>query len=595
MKVLVALSAVLALGAAQYSPVGYPYYGYSPVSYYAAGAYNHYAPTVYSAAPAATVSSQYHAQDELGQFNYGYAGGPSAKNEFRRFDGATVGSYSYIDANGKVQTVSYTADDVNGFQVKATNLPVAPEANLQAPEFNLEAPVFDGVAPEPVQDTAEVAAAKAEFRKKAAEEEAAVAPAERRRRSAVLLPALAKATFKTATLDKVEADTPADTTLLKVTEKEHETYVPSVVSYAAPAVHYTAPVVSYAVPEVKKVEVKHVASPITYAASPLPLAYGLHPYGYGAPLIYNVEAKEETAAVEEAAEEEPAVVAAERRRRSAVLLPALAKATFKTATLDKVEADTPADTSLLKVTEKEHETYVPSVVPYAAPAVHYTAPVVSYAVPAVKKVEVKAAPITYAANAFAYAAPAITYTTPVVKKVEVKHVASPITYAASPLPLTYGLHPYGYGAPLIYNVEAKEESAAVEEAAEEEPAVVAAERRRRSAVLLPALAKATFKTTTLDKVEADTPADTTLLEVTEKEHETYVPSVVSYAAPAVHYTAPVVRYAVPEVKKVEVKTAPITYAASPLPLTYGLHPYSFGTPLIYNVEAKAAEVEEKAE
>ncbi|XP_037074020.1 uncharacterized protein LOC119095265 [Pollicipes pollicipes] len=467
MKVLVALSAVLALGAAQYSPVGYPYYGYSPVSYYAGGAYNHYAPTVYSAAPAATVSSQYHAQDELGQFNYGYAGGPSAKNEFRRFDGATVGSYSYIDANGKVQTVSYTADDVNGFQVKATNLPVAPEANLQAPVFNLEAPVFDGVAPEPVQDTAEVAAAKAEFRKKYAE-----------------------------------------------------------------------------------------------AA---------------------------------AAEEEAAVAPAERRRRSAVLLPALAKATFKTVSLDKVEADTPADTSLLKVTEKEHETYVPSVVSYAAPAVHYTAPVVSYAVPEVKKVEVKAAPITYAANAFAYAAPAITYTTPVVKKVEVKHVASPITYAASPLPLAYGLHPYGYGAPLIYNVEAKEETAAVEETAEEEPAVVAAERRRRSAVLLPALAKATFKTATLDKVEADTPADTTLLEVTEKEHETYVPSVVSYVAPAVHYTAPVVRYAVPEVKKVGVKTAPITYAASPLPLTYGLHPYSFGTPLIYNVEAKAAEVEEKAE
>ncbi|XP_037074018.1 cuticle protein-like [Pollicipes pollicipes] len=367
MKVLVALSAVLALGAAQYSPVGYPYSGYSPVSYYAAGAYNHYAPTAYSAAPAAAVSSQYHAQDELGQFNYGYAGGPSAKNEFRRFDGATVGSYSYIDANGKVQTVSYTADDVNGFQVKATNLPVAPEANLQAPVFNLETPVFDGVAPEPVQDTAEVAAAKAEFRK------------------------------------------------------------------------------------------------------------------------------------------------------NAVLLPALAKATFKTATLDKVEADTPSDTSLLKVTEKEHETYVPSVVPYAAPAVHYAAPVISYAVPEVKKVEVKAAPITYAANAFAYAAPAITYTTPVVKKVEVKHVASP-------LPLTYGLHPYGYGAPLIYDVEAKEKNAAVEEAAEEEPAV------------------ATFKTTTLDKVEADTPADTTLLEVTEKEHETYVPSAVAYAAPAVYYTAPVVPF-----------------------------------------------------
>ena len=602
----VALSSLLALGAAQYLPyAGYGYSTYNPYPFYA-GAYNYapstYAATPYAAVPAASVSSQYHAQDELGQFNYGYADGLSSKYETRRFDGATSGGYSYIDADGKLQSVSYTADDVNGFQVKATNLPVAPVADLAAPEFNLEAPVFDGKAPEPVQDTPEVAAAKAEFAKLYADAAAAAAaePAEqesaRRKRSAVLLPALAKATFKTASLDKVEADTPADTTLLKLKEKEHETYVHT--AYAAPAFHYT-PAVTYTTPLVKKVEIKKVEAPITYAATPF--TYGFHPYGVGAPFVYNVaavasEAKEESA-------EEPAVVSAERRKRSAVLVPAVAKATFKTASLDKVEADTPADTTLLKLKEKEHETYVHTA--YAAPAFHYT-PAVTYTVPEVKKVEVK----HVAAPAFTYAAP-FSHFTPVVKKVEVKNVDAPITYAATPL--TYGFHPYGVGAPFVYNVaavasEAKEESA-------EEPAVVSAERRKRSAVLLPALAKATFKTASLDKVEADTPADTTLLKLKEKEHETYVHT--AYAAPAFHYT-PAVTYTTPLVKKVEVKhvaapaftyaapfshftpvvkkvevkkvEAPITYSAVPFPYAYGL-----GSPLVYNVAAKTAEVEEKAE
>ena len=304
----VALSSLLALGAAQYLPyAGYGYSTYNPYPFYT-GAYN-YAATPYAAVPAASVSSQYHAQDELGQFNYGYADGLSSKYETRRFDGATSGGYSYIDADGKLQSVSYTADDVNGFQVKATNLPVAPVADLAAPEFNLEAPVFDGKAPEPVQDTPEVAAAKAEFAKLYADAAAAAAaePAEqesaRRKRSAVLLPALAKATFKTASLDKVEADTPADTTLLKLKEKEHETYVHT--AYAAPAFHYT-PAVTYTVPEVKKVEVKHVAAPALAYAAPFshftpvvkkvevkkveaPIAYSAVPfpyaYGLGSPLV----------------------------------------------------------------------------------------------------------------------------------------------------------------------------------------------------------------------------------------------------------------------------------------------------------------------
>ncbi|CAL8110100.1 unnamed protein product [Orchesella dallaii] len=46
------------------------------------------------AVPAVT-SSQYHAQDELGQYSYGYAGGPSAKAEAKTFDGVTRGMLSF--------------------------------------------------------------------------------------------------------------------------------------------------------------------------------------------------------------------------------------------------------------------------------------------------------------------------------------------------------------------------------------------------------------------------------------------------------------------------------------------------------------------
>ncbi|CAB3377837.1 Hypothetical predicted protein [Cloeon dipterum] len=85
-----------------------------------------------SAGIPAVSSSQYHAQDELGQFSYGYSGGPSAKHEVKTFDGVTRGGYSYVDANGLVQSVSYVADPINGFRVAATNLPVGP-APVAAP------------------------------------------------------------------------------------------------------------------------------------------------------------------------------------------------------------------------------------------------------------------------------------------------------------------------------------------------------------------------------------------------------------------------------------------------------------------------------
>lgn len=106
------------------------------------------------------LSSQYHAQDALGQYSYGYTDGLSSKNEVKTYDGVTRGGYSYVDSNGILQSATYTADAANGFKVSATNLPVAPKA----------APAD---VPSPVQDTPEVAAAKVAH--KAAYDAAAVA------------------------------------------------------------------------------------------------------------------------------------------------------------------------------------------------------------------------------------------------------------------------------------------------------------------------------------------------------------------------------------------------------------------------------------
>ncbi|XP_064103709.1 cuticle protein 7-like [Macrobrachium nipponense] len=122
------------------------------------------APVAYNAIPYAPIQSQYHAQDELGQYSFGYAGGPSARSETRDAFGVVRGSYNYVDSEGKVQTQHYVADAL-GFRVAGTNIPVGPDAPKAAP----------GPLPEPVQDTPEVSAAKAAF--KVAYDEAAAAAA----------------------------------------------------------------------------------------------------------------------------------------------------------------------------------------------------------------------------------------------------------------------------------------------------------------------------------------------------------------------------------------------------------------------------------
>merc|ERR1719290_319143 len=117
------------------------------------------APVARAFAPAPVQTSQFHAQDEFGQYTFGYSGGPSARTESRDAYGVVTGSFQEVDANGIIQTVNYRADPINGFQRVGTNSPVGPAPLEVTP---LAAPVFN---PEPLVapvDTPEVAAAKAE-------------------------------------------------------------------------------------------------------------------------------------------------------------------------------------------------------------------------------------------------------------------------------------------------------------------------------------------------------------------------------------------------------------------------------------------------
>merc|ERR1739844_518061 len=70
-----------------------------------------------------TDGTQYHSQDDIGQYSFGYSNGESVKQEVKTADGVVRGAYQYVDANGIVQTVNYIADAL-GFRVGATNLPV---------------------------------------------------------------------------------------------------------------------------------------------------------------------------------------------------------------------------------------------------------------------------------------------------------------------------------------------------------------------------------------------------------------------------------------------------------------------------------------
>uniref|UniRef100_A0A336M801 CSON012403 protein n=1 Tax=Culicoides sonorensis TaxID=179676 RepID=A0A336M801_CULSO len=102
------------------------------------------------------VQSQFHAQDELGQYRYGYNSPLVAKEETKTFDGITRGSYSYIDANGEYQTAAYVSDAL-GFRIAATNIPKQVE------------PAYIDDAPDVAEAKAKLFALQAEASQKAAE------------------------------------------------------------------------------------------------------------------------------------------------------------------------------------------------------------------------------------------------------------------------------------------------------------------------------------------------------------------------------------------------------------------------------------------
>merc|ERR1719411_533874 len=95
------------------------------------------APVTAPAAAPYTVGSQFHAQDEFGNLNYGYTNINSAKQEVGNTYGGVQGAYSYVDANGELQRVEYVADSL-GFRVSASRLPVAPVYEGVAPGCRLE-------------------------------------------------------------------------------------------------------------------------------------------------------------------------------------------------------------------------------------------------------------------------------------------------------------------------------------------------------------------------------------------------------------------------------------------------------------------------
>jgi hypothetical protein len=246
------------------------------------------APVVAAPVVAPVTSSQYHAQDEFGQFSFGTQDALSARQESRNAYGVTTGGYQYVDANGQIQTVNYIADPVNGFRVAASNLPVAPAAPkavaLEAPVFDLEAPVFDLEGPAPVEKTAEVKEAEAKFFE--AFEEAK----SRERRQAVFAPSPVFASNVYANAYAGAIATPAVSPIAApVAVGAPLTYVntaPAVVKVDAPEVKVetpaavtlnAAPTVVAAAPAFAPAAVTYNAAPAVVATAPAAVTYNAAP------------------------------------------------------------------------------------------------------------------------------------------------------------------------------------------------------------------------------------------------------------------------------------------------------------------------------
>lgn len=204
-----------------------------------------------------TTATQYHAQDELGQARYGYSHPGQAASNYRDAFGNQIGSYSYFNPDGKEVRVSYTADH-RGFRVLSNDLPVAPQ---------------------PVQDTPEVAQAKATHLAALA---AATSPV-------VTVPVTAEAPVETKIAETPVAQPAAP--VAAVAEVAPVNVLPVPVQDTAEvaaakqefhALYAAAKAAAAAAPDTAPVSRRKRQVPLPYAAGYSPLAYN-----YGVPLAYN--------------------------------------------------------------------------------------------------------------------------------------------------------------------------------------------------------------------------------------------------------------------------------------------------------------------
>lgn len=248
------------------------------------------------------VSTQYLSQDGHGQYSYGYSDPNSQKHETKTGD-VVHGGYSYVDGHGILQSVKYSSDPHNGFQVAATNLPKGPEAPIHAivpahyAPVSYVAPISYHAAPvsyashysapnhyashsygphglpQPVQDTPEVAAAKiAHF---AAHAQAKANLHHHQKRSAW---GYAPSSWSNAAAPAIHNGVPVETPEVQQAKAEHFAahaaaahgsahyapahyapahYAPAPAHYAAPVIHNGVPVDT---PEVQHAKAAHFAA-----------------------------------------------------------------------------------------------------------------------------------------------------------------------------------------------------------------------------------------------------------------------------------------------------------------------------------------------
>jgi len=113
----------------------------------------HAAPVAYSAYPAAA----YHPVNPNPAYAYKYGVSDPTTGDYKTAEeslsnGVVQGQYSLAEPDGTVRTVSYTADDVNGFVAQVTKgakvvASAAPVYSAPAPVYSAPAPVYSAPAP----------------------------------------------------------------------------------------------------------------------------------------------------------------------------------------------------------------------------------------------------------------------------------------------------------------------------------------------------------------------------------------------------------------------------------------------------------------